>query len=124
MSVQFLVHVVGQPSCNEPPIITGIPLEGSCTPVVVGQQYTSRLIAINNCGSSVTITDITILGFLGMARGAIVKLNTATYYNDLTWTPTSSQLGYQVLCAMAFDRFLKNKSIQENELCCMNIVFL
>ncbi|CAF2778603.1 unnamed protein product [Rotaria sp. Silwood2] len=102
--VQFLVQIVNQSSCPNPPTIIGPSLEESCIVVVTGQTFISQLFALNNCGSSVTIMDITILAFLGMIRGNITQVNTTTYYIDLSWTPTDSQLGYQVICAMAFDR--------------------
>ncbi|CAF4030879.1 unnamed protein product [Adineta steineri] len=102
--VQFLVHVVAAASCTTPPEIIGIPEEQSCTALTVGQNFTSQLIAINYCGPSVTILDIATLSFPGMVQGTIVELNTSTYYNTMQWTPTTAQLGYQVMCAMAYDR--------------------
>lgn len=104
MPVQFLIQVVSPPSCPVPPAIIGTPFEGSCTLAVVGQKFTSELVAINNCGSSVTIVDITILAFPGMTPAGITQLNTTVFYNDISWTPTTSQVGYQVMCAMAYDR--------------------
>ncbi|CAF4000828.1 unnamed protein product [Rotaria sordida] len=101
--VQFLVQVVNSPACTIPPEIVGIPVEEACIPVKVGQTFNSQLIAINNCGSGVTIADIATLSFAGIAKGNIVKLNTTTYYKTLSWTPTTSQLGFQVMCAMAFN---------------------
>ncbi|CAF4547441.1 unnamed protein product [Rotaria sp. Silwood1] len=61
--VQFLVHVVGPSPCANDPEINGIPLEDSCVPITVGQTFSSMLIAINNCGPSVTIEDISTLSF-------------------------------------------------------------
>ncbi|CAF3689630.1 unnamed protein product [Rotaria sordida] len=101
--VQFLVHVVNQASCTTEPVIAGIPLEDSCISIAVGQTFNSMLLAINYCGASVTIVDISTLSFPNMIKGSLVKFNTSTYYKTLSWTPTSSQLGYQVMCAMAFD---------------------
>ncbi|CAF2386242.1 unnamed protein product [Rotaria sp. Silwood2] len=103
--VQFLVHVVSSPSCDTEPVIAGIPLEDSCLSITVGQTFNSMLIAINNCGASVTIVDISTLSFPGVVKGNLIRFNTSTYYKMISWTPTSSQLGYQVMCAMAFDRY-------------------
>jgi hypothetical protein len=102
--VQFLVQVVSPPPCTTPPEIIGIPIEQACIPVVVGQTFTSELIANNYCGPTVSIVDIATLSFSGMIQGTITALNTTTYYNTMQWTPTTAQLGYQVMCAMAFDR--------------------
>ncbi|CAF1046129.1 unnamed protein product [Adineta steineri] len=101
--VQFLVHVVALPTCTTPPEIVGIPTEQSCTNVIVNQTYTSEIFAINNCAPSVTIVDVATLSFAGMIKSDLGQLNSTVYYNNLTWTPTSDQLGYQVMCAMAID---------------------
>ncbi|CAF4971039.1 unnamed protein product, partial [Rotaria sp. Silwood1] len=111
--VQFLVHVVNSPSCTTEPVIAGIPLEDSCTPITVGQTFHSMLIAINHCGASVTIVDISTLSFSGMIKGDLIEFNTSTYYKTLSWTPTSSQLGYQVMCAMA----LNSQNAQSAQYC-------
>ena len=103
--VQFLVEVVGPPTCTIPPEVVGIPPEGSCTPVIVGQTYSSELIAINHCGASVVISDIATLSFAGVIQSNITKQNTTTFHKLFTWTPTTAQLGYQVMCAMAVDRY-------------------
>ncbi len=108
MPVQFLVHVVSPPTCATPPEIVGKPLQQSCTSVVVGETFASQLIANNYCGENVTIVDIATLSFPGMVKGNITEVNITTYYNTLSWTPTAAQLGYQVMCAMAFDRYERN----------------
>jgi hypothetical protein len=76
----------------------------SCILVQVNQTFSSQLIAINNCGSTVTIDDIATLSFPGMIKGSLTMINSTTYYKSLTWTPTTAQIGYQVMCAMALDR--------------------
>jgi hypothetical protein len=86
----------------------GKPLYQSCTSVAVGETFTSQLIAINYCGENVTIVDIATLSFPGMVKGNITKIDIANYYTTLSWTPTAAQLGYQVMCAMAFDRYERN----------------
>lgn len=102
--VQFLVHVVAPPICTEPPKIIGDPKSGSCMLVQVGQTISFQLIATNQCGSNITIDDIATLSFSGMVQTTIIQMNSTIYYKNLTWTPTTSQVGYQVMCAMAFDR--------------------
>ncbi|CAF1022594.1 unnamed protein product [Rotaria sordida] len=111
--VQFLVQVVEQSLCSNPPTIIGIPPKESCIVAITGQTFSSQLIAINNCGSNVTIIDITIFAFLGMTRGNVIQLNITTYYANLSWTPTDSQIGYQLLCAMAFD----SQNAQSSQYC-------
>ena len=104
--VQFLVHVVAPPTCPTPPEINGIPEEQSCTTVAVGQAYTSQIFAMNYCPSPIIINDIATLSFTSMIKGNLVQHNSTVYSKTLTWTPTKSQLGYQVMCSMAIDRFL------------------
>jgi hypothetical protein len=102
--VQFLVQVVTPPPCATPPEIIGP--EQTCTAVYVGQPYSSQIIAMNQCGPTVTIDDIATLSFPGMIKSSIAEINSTLYYKNLTWTPSSAQLGYQVMCAMAFDRYI------------------
>ncbi|CAF4760904.1 unnamed protein product [Rotaria sp. Silwood1] len=117
--VQFLVNVIAPPACSIPPEVVGIPVEEACIPVTVGQTFNSQLIAINNCGSTVTIVDIATLSFTGMVKGNIIQLNRTTYYKTLSWIPTTDQLGFQVMCAMAFDSITLRRRFwnREKDLC-------
>ena len=72
--------------------------------ITVGQNITTELFAINSCGPSVNITDISTLSFPGVLKGNLIEWNSTTYSKSITWTPTSSQLGYQLMCAMALNR--------------------
>lgn len=102
--VQFLIQVVAAPSCNITPTIIGEPEQDSCMPITVGQSITTELIAINSCGPTVNITDISTLSFPGVLKGNLIRWNSTTFSKEITWIPTASQLGYQVMCAMAFNR--------------------
>lgn len=101
--VQFLVQVVAPPSCSIPPEVYELS-EQPCIPVRVGQPFTSRLVAINNCGSGVSIVDIATLSFAGMVQSAVIQQDARTYYKTITWTPRADQVGFQVMCALAIDR--------------------
>ena len=106
MPVQVLIQVVDLPVCNIPPRIIGIPVEDTCIPVKVGQVFSTQIIALNSCGANVTIADIATLSFTGMNKGNIVQSNASIYYKTLTWTPTTAQIGFQVMCVMAIDRYI------------------
>lgn len=41
-----------------------------------------------------------------MNRGPVVQVNSLVYSRNLNWTATIDNLGYQVMCTMAIDRFL------------------
>ncbi|CAF4694549.1 unnamed protein product [Rotaria socialis] len=101
--IQFLVEIVAPPPCAILPEVYELS-EASCTPIIVGQTYTSQIIAINYCGANVNISDIVTLPFPGMIRGNLIQYNSTVYYATISWTPTINQLGYQVTCAMAVDR--------------------
>jgi hypothetical protein len=98
------VKIIAPLSCLYRPEV--ILLADSCTPLQVNQTFTSTLLAINNCGTNVNISDIATLSFSGMIQSPVIKLNSTIYYKNLTWTPTINQLGYQVMCAMALDRYI------------------
>lgn len=72
--------------------------------IQVGETVSFQLIAINNCGPSITIDDIATLSFSGIVKSDLVMINSTTYYKNFTWTPTIAQIGYQVMCAMAINR--------------------
>ena len=78
----------------------------SCVTIKINETFTSQLWAINHCGSNISIADIATLSFSGMHQSSIAQLNSSIYYKNITWTPTISQLGYQVMCAMAVNRLL------------------
>lgn len=101
--VQFLVEVVGPPACPTQPDVYELSTK-TCIPVQVGTPFSTRIYATNYCGPTVNITDIATLSFPGIVQGNLVRQNWTTYYKTVTWTPTSSQVGYQVMCAMATDR--------------------
>ncbi|CAF4163390.1 unnamed protein product [Rotaria sp. Silwood2] len=91
--VQFIVKVIAPLSCIYQPKL--ILLTESCTPIKVNETFTSTLLAINNCGATVTITDISTLSFSGMVQTSVIKFNSSVFYKNLTWTPTINQVGYQ-----------------------------
>lgn len=84
-------------------------MEDSCTPVTIGQTFISQIIVTTNCGSTVNISDVATLSFAGFITSDLGMFNSTTFYKNLTWIPTINQLGYQLVCTMAIDRF-KNKS--------------
>jgi hypothetical protein len=85
--VQFIVKVIAPSSCSTLP--EAILVGQSCTTVTVNETFTTP-----------------VLSFSGMVQSSVNKLNSLIYYKTLTWTPTIDQLGYQVMCAIALDRFL------------------
>jgi hypothetical protein len=102
--VQFIVKVIAPSSCSTLP--EAILVGQSCTTVTVNETFTTPVLALNNCGTNVSIVDIATVSFSGMVQSSVNKLNSLIYYKTLTWTPTIDQLGYQVMCAIALDRFL------------------
>jgi hypothetical protein len=103
--VQFLIHVVQPANCSTLPIVTGLNVTNmACVGVQTTVQYTSTLYINNYCGSSVTIAAVSVQSFPGMVTGPLTTINSSLYSMSLTWTPTSSQIGLQILCAIAQDR--------------------
>lgn len=74
--------------------------------MIVGQTVSLQLMAINYCGLNVSIVDILLVALLNVTQNNISQLNPTTYYKNITWIPTSEQLGYQIMCAMALSRYL------------------
>jgi hypothetical protein len=103
--VQFLIHVVAPPSCSILPVTTGTNVAHmTCAGVQATVQYTSTLFASNFCGPTVTIVDISVQSFPGMITGPLTMINSSLYSLTITWTPSSAQIGLQIMCAIALDR--------------------
>jgi hypothetical protein len=104
--LQFLINVYATPACPVAPLLYGQYDEtGACESVQVGQIHTMTLYAINYCSNySVTIADIATLSFPIVVKSNLTQNSSTLYSVTLTWTPTASQTGSQILCAVAFDR--------------------
>ena len=103
--VQFLIHVVQPASCPIlPRVMSSNVTNMACVGVQTAVQYTSTLYVDNYCGASVTIVALSVQSFPGMVTGPLTTINSSLYSMSLTWTPTSSQIGLQFLCAIAKDR--------------------
>jgi hypothetical protein len=94
-------------SCPTRPLLTGPVFEtGQCIGIQVGQTYVIQLIAENFCPNSTTIADIATLSFPIVIKTPIVRNTTRLWSISMTWTPTASSVGSQILCAVAIDRFV------------------
>lgn len=103
--VQFLINVRSVSSCSSPPLLTGpVSQTGQCVGIQVGQTYIIQLIAQNFCPNSTTIKDIATLSFPIVVKTPIVQNTTTLWSISLTWIPTASSVGSQILCAVAIDR--------------------
>jgi hypothetical protein len=105
--VQFLINVQNVPSCSQRPLLTGpVSQTGGCVGIQVGQPYVIQLIAENFCPNSTSIIDIATLSFPIVIKTPIVRNTTTLWSISLTWTPTASAVGSQILCAVAIDRYV------------------
>lgn len=107
VAVQFLINVYALPNCTTAPLLYGPSKNtGTCQSLQVGQSYTVTLYAENYCSAyGVTIQDIATLSFPIVHKTNLTQ-NTSTLYSvSLTWTPTTDDVGSQILCAVAIDRY-------------------
>lgn len=105
--VQFLINVYAVPDCITAPVLYGPSKNtGTCQTLQVGQPYTVTLYAQNYCSLyGVTIMDVATLSFPIVEKSNLTQ-NTSTLYSvSLTWTPTTDDIGSQILCAVAIDRY-------------------
>ena len=105
VSVQFLIFVLPTPQCSLLPVVLPIT---NCLEVQVGLPVNVTLFAMNSCNRSRTIvTDIVIsMPINGMNTSRLFNstTNTSLSFIVLTWTPQSSQIGTQELCAIAYTK--------------------
>ena len=113
--IQFLVYVYAVPSCTLKPILTSDLNNDDCQAAGVGVNFTMTLTAINRCGSGRTITDIATLSFPIIIKSALTQdpSNASLWSLTVAWQPTMRQVGSQVLCAVASDRYIRTTSRTE-----------
>ena len=103
--VQFLIYVLAEPSCPDPPTI--IPLS-DCLEVTVGVQKSFELYVMNPCDSNVSkIVDIIVSNPIdGMDNGNLTDspTNDSLSYIPYTWTPRTDQIGQHQICATAYTK--------------------
>ncbi|CAF0937259.1 unnamed protein product [Rotaria sp. Silwood1] len=118
--VQLLINVYASPNCTIVPRLYGSNNQtGTCESIQVGQSHSIILYAENYCSNySVIIEDIATLSFPIVIKSNIIQ-NTSTLYSvSLTWTPTTNQIGSQILCTVAID----SQNVQSNQYCMAFVV--
>ncbi|CAF2734835.1 unnamed protein product [Rotaria sp. Silwood2] len=118
--VQLLINVYASPTCTITPHLYGSNNQtGTCKSIQVGQSHSMILYAENYCSNySVIIEDIATLSFPIVIKSNLIQ-NTSTLYSVfLTWTPTTKQIGSQILCAVAID----SQNVQSNQYCVAFVV--
>jgi hypothetical protein len=103
--VQFLIHVLPEPTCSVAPVI--IPV-ASCLELTVGVLISFNITALNLCDSNDTvIADIVVASeIIGIQVGNLTNssTNTSLFYETFTWTPQANQIGPQQLCMTAYTK--------------------
>ena len=104
--IQFLIYVMPEFICSKPPLI--IPLSG-CLELTANVPRTFNLTVLNQCNPNITrITNITVTNeTLGFQIGNLVPSPTdaSLNYVTLSWTPQTTQVGFQKLCLIAHTEY-------------------
>ena len=101
--IQFLVKIVATPLCPLKPIIDSN--LSSCTPIEIGVPFTFTLTITQGCNGT-TIDDFFRMPPLNMYKSGITQIgSTNVWIVTETWIPTEEQIGSQVYCAIATDRY-------------------
>ena len=76
----------------------------ACAALPTGIPINFKIIAQSNC-PNVSITDINIVGPAGSIHSAIAPYGTSgnQWYTNVSWTPTTAQLGANLVCSTATD---------------------
>ncbi|CAF1314684.1 unnamed protein product [Adineta ricciae] len=118
--LQFLIHVIEKPSCSHQPVLTSPNNHyEQCNEVAVNQTIYIELVAENLCSNSTVIKDIGILSFPSLTKSSLIQKNSSSTWSVfLTWIPTVTQIGSQLLCAIAVD----SERVRSNQYCISFIV--
>lgn len=79
--------------------------EDECVGVLVNQTYSVNLTVEHDCSNSTTIQDIATISFPNVIKEPISKIGPSLWSVLLVWTPSVAQVGSQVLCAVAIDKY-------------------
>ncbi|CAF2618730.1 unnamed protein product [Rotaria sp. Silwood2] len=103
--VQFLIYVQATPSCTILPVFVSL---SDCLEVQVGVTNNFTLYVMNLCNFSATITEAIMTKKISGVTTSNVKNSTTNTlsYIQLSWTPQSSQIGTQEMCAYAYNSLL------------------
>jgi hypothetical protein len=102
--IQFLIYIVNQTSCSSKPTIdSSLP---KCSPIQVGTAFNFSLIITQGCPGT-NVTDVFTMPPQNVNKVSFMQNGTGNVWIlTETWTPTTLQLGSQVYCAVATDRYL------------------
>jgi len=101
--IQFLIKVVGTPACSLQPMISSN--MSACTAVQVGIEFNFTLTITQGCPNT-TIDDVFTMPPLYMYKGDLTQIGSTNEWTITeTWIPDILQLGSQVYCAVATDRY-------------------
>ena len=119
---QFLVNVRGSSGlkCGKPPALNSGMLRSSIYNVTINIPFSFGLTATTGCSNlnQVSVVDILSFALLNVVKGPLVRnRNSKVWTMNVTWTPNSQQVGFQLLCIVAIDRYAHIndiKSLQPN----------
>lgn len=101
--IQFLIQIVNVSSCSLKPIIRSN--LSNCTAISVGSQLNFTLTIAQGCPNT-TIDDFYAVSPLNMFQYNLTRNGSNnTWTVTQSWTPTSEQVGLQIYCSVALDRF-------------------
>ena len=107
--VQFLVEIVSSPSCLSKTTIASNVTAG--TRVLRGYPFQFTLFIQTHC-PGVTISNLFRMSPLEMYKSDLTYDNTTnTSMITENWTPTTDQVGPQMYCAVAMDRYSSETSV-------------
>jgi hypothetical protein len=80
-------------------------LNSSIQNVTVKIPFSFQLIVTTNCPQPVSVVDILSFALLNIIKGLLIQIGKGqTWTMNVQWTPTSQQVGLQLLCMVAIDR--------------------
>lgn len=101
--LQFIITIVNTPTCpNKPVINSTLP---SCKVIQVGIPFNFTLTITQGCPGT-SIIDHFRMPPINMFKGPLTQVGSTNIWTITeTWIPTDQQIGSQVYCAVATDRF-------------------
>ena len=105
--LQFLVNVyrsTNTVTCPYlPTFVWPTRRNNACVGILVNTTFSDTIVAQSGC-SNVTIVDIKTQSPIGLRKSTLTKgSGDNNWYINITWTPTNSQVGFNLFCVVSVD---------------------
>ncbi|XP_009858952.2 uncharacterized protein LOC100180926 [Ciona intestinalis] len=113
VSLQYIVALkTSNYPCNaKPSFIDDTPPDGQVTTTITGDSFNISLSAKPSYDTG-NITEVIIVSMAGVSKSSLTETDDNVYKVDLSWKPTTDQIGTNILCFSAVDDIPRTSALR------------